>query len=184
VKLVPTHPKAGRIRRAVRSHVEHPVHGMPREMTEYLSQTLAIPNGTRGVEPGRAPSTRLSRKARMLLSFQRPSRPVGKGLPSKGRSPRAEALEPKFLGAGPSSLAPLGAGCGLRVRPDVPAPLSESIRIVRSRASRGQLLNVAAPVPSGRIPCESRVSALQSRMQAASRPVLGPRSCPTSRPQR
>jgi hypothetical protein len=44
---------------------------------------------TRGVEPGRAPPTRLSRKARMLLSFQRPSRPAGKGSPSKGRSPRA-----------------------------------------------------------------------------------------------
>jgi hypothetical protein len=66
-----------------------------------------------GVEPGRAPPTRLSRKARMLLSFQRPSRPVGKGSPSKGRSPRAEAL-----GSGPRSVAPLGAGCGLRVRPD------------------------------------------------------------------
>ena len=68
---------------------------------------------TRGVEPGRAPPTRLSRKARMLLSFQRPSRPVGKGSPSKGRSPRAEAL-----GSGPRSVAPLGGGCGLRVRPD------------------------------------------------------------------
>src|SRR6476620_9841221 len=75
-----------------------------------LFQTLATRKRDRGVEPGRAPPTRLSRKARMLLSFQRPSRPVGKGSPSKGRSPRAEAL-----GSGPRSVAPLGGGCAARV---------------------------------------------------------------------
>src|SRR4051794_29504569 len=95
-------------------HVARDVHDSYRGMTGFLSQTLAITTSvTRGIEPGRAPPTRLSRKARMLLSFQRPSRPVGKGSPSKGRSPRAEAL-----GSGPRSVAPLGGGCGLRVRPD------------------------------------------------------------------
>ena len=77
----------------------------------FLSQTPRSHKCDPGVEPGRAPSTRLSQKARMLLSFQRPSRPVGKGIPSKGRSHRAEAL-----GAGPSSLAPLGGGCAARVK--------------------------------------------------------------------
>src|SRR3954447_22319394 len=129
-------------------HVARDVHDSYRGMTGFLSQTLAITTSvTRGVEPGRAPPTRLSRKARMLLSFQRPSRPVGKGSPSKGRSPRAEAL-----GSGSRSVAPLDGGWGAGSDP-VPAPLSGSIRTDRGRAWPGRRADVPAPRGTGPIPC-------------------------------
>src|SRR3954471_19826227 len=121
-------------------HVARDVHDSYRGMTGFLSQTLAITTSvTRGVEPGRAPPTRLSRKARMLLSFQRPSRPVGKGSPSKGRSPRTEAL-----GSGPRSVAPLGGGLWTPGQTRFRAPLSGSIRTDPSRASPGRRADAAA----------------------------------------
>jgi hypothetical protein len=119
----------------------------------------------------------------MLLSFQRPSRPVGKGIPSKGRSPRTEVLEPKFLGAGSSSLAPLDAGCGLRVRPDVPAPLSGSIRTVRSAASCGSRREPWHGSPHAAIPCGDRLSALSGPMQGPSGPVRAAPMATGSGPQ-
>ena len=91
VSYTPAHPKARRITKSCQtSYGTSNTRLVPRD-DGILFQTLARRNATRGVEPGRAPSTRLSQKARMLLSFQRPSRPVGKGIPSKGRS-----AEPKL----------------------------------------------------------------------------------------
>jgi hypothetical protein len=103
-------------------------------MTEYLSQTLAItskrdPRGrtwTRTFDPTEP-------KGAHAVEFSKTVAPCREGDTFERTLPRAEAL-----GAGPSSLAPLGGGCGLRVRPDVPAPLSGSIRTVRSRASPGR----------------------------------------------
>ena len=125
---------------------------------------------TRGVEPGRTPSTRLGRKVRMLLSFQRPSRPVGKGFSFERTLRRAEAL-----GAGPSSLAPLDGGCGLPVRPDVPAPLSGSIRTVRT-ARRPVVARTAAKGRPCRIPCAARLTAPASPAQPPTGPVAAHRA--------
>lgn len=123
-------------------HVARAIHGSSQGMTEFLTQTLAITEVTRGVEPGRTPSTRLGRKVRMLLSFQRPSRPVGKGSPSKGRSPEPKLLEraEKFSTTRRRVSDP--------VRPDVRAPLSGSIRTDRSRASPGRRADAPARVRS------------------------------------
>src|SRR4051812_26514705 len=94
----------------------------PEKLRNVLSQTLAVPNGTRGVEPGRTPPTRLSRKVRMLLSFQRPSRPVGKGIPSKGRSPEDRSPRTEVLRSGSRSLALLGRGVESGSDPVFPCP--------------------------------------------------------------
>jgi hypothetical protein len=81
-------------RRAVMSHVMRALHGSHQDMTELSFSDPAIFRWRkiRGSNLDAHLLTRLGQKVRMLLSFQRPSRPVGKGIPSKGRS-----AEPKFL---------------------------------------------------------------------------------------
>src|ERR1700712_427107 len=90
---------------------------------------------------------------------------------------RAEAL-----GAGSSSLAPLDSGCGLRVRPDVPAPLTGSIRTVESAASCGRPADRQKGSPLRAIPCERRLSALMGATQGPTGPGRLAAMVPDRRP--
>ena len=159
-------------------HVARAIHGSGQGMTEFLSQTLAITEVTRGVEPGRTPSTRLGRKVRMLLSFQRPSRPVGKGSPSKGRSPEPRLLEraENFSSFSATGVGPGQTGC--------PCPAerkythSSEPRVARSSRGRpGRVRSDAGSLVAQGYP---RPTAPRNRQLVQ---VGGPRWCPTGRPQ-
>jgi hypothetical protein len=140
-----TRKRARRLRRAVMPHVARAIHVSCQGMTEFLSQTLAVT--AEAEDPRGRTWTHTNDPAGSIgahaVEFSKTVAPCREGVTFERTLPRAEAL-----GAGPSSLAPLGGGCGLRVRPDVPAPLSGSIRTDRSRASPGRRADVQAETRS------------------------------------
>jgi hypothetical protein len=79
--------------------------GPAQVMTGFLSQTLAISEETRGVEPGRTPSSRLTREGAHAVEFSKTVAPCREGVSFERTLPWRGGQ-----GAGPSSLAPLGAG--------------------------------------------------------------------------
>jgi hypothetical protein len=159
--------------RAVMDHVRHRVH---RGAAIYDGSISGPPKRARRaeawrpdrrIEPGRTPG-RGSTQVRMLLSFQRPPRPAGKGTPSqearpeaccRRRGPPSIARVPPRLQEGPTArrapaerpgtVADRGAARRELARPPAGAPAEPGERARRAgRAGRPRLPATPAPAPT------------------------------------